>query len=203
MNYQLFCAGDDALASSNDLAFAASCVRAIGGDAQAAVLRFVAEHPEALLRTCGPGHLTGSALVVNPADETMLVLHHRKLRKWLQPGGHADGDANLAAVALKEATEETGLVGLRVAVPGIHLDIHLVEPPHEVPHLHFDVRYLVVAPPGSVAAGNHESTALRWVTLAELDDLTDEPGLRDLARCGLEALKTTSLAIVRANDRQG
>jgi 8-oxo-dGTP pyrophosphatase MutT (NUDIX family) len=148
-------------------------------------VQFAGDHADALLRSCVTGHLTGSALVVERGSERMLLLHHRKLQKWLQPGGHADGDGNLAAVALREASEETGIPGLRVVVPAIHLDIHRVEPPNEEPHLHYDVRYLVLAPNGSTAVGNFESTALRWVTLSELDGLTDEPGLRVLARRGL------------------
>ena len=147
------------------------------------------------------GHLTGSALVVEPASERILLLHHRKLQKWLQPGGHADGDGNLAAVALREATEETGIEGLRVVVPAIHLDIHRVEPRNEEPHLHYDVRYLVLAPDGAKATGNIESTALRWVTLAELDALSDEPGLRLLARRGLDLAR--ALGEPRTEERSG
>lgn len=118
------------------------------------------------------------------------MLFHRKLQKWLQPGGHADGDGNLAGVAWREATEETGIQGLRVILPAVHLDIHEVRPPTEPAHRHLDVRYLVVAPKGSLALGNHESEALRWVSFPELCDLTDEPGLIELARLGLGRLAT-------------
>ena len=121
-------------------------------------------------RDTAPGHLTGSALVVDHAGERVLLILHAKLARWLQPGGHADGDHELAGVALKEATEETGIEGLRVMVPAIDLDIHEVG--HGDPtgaHLHLDLRFLVVAPAGAVARGNHESTDLRWVTPAELD----------------------------------
>ena len=89
-----------------------------------AMLAFVDAHPDALWRSCAEGHLTGSALVVDAAAERVLLLFHRKVRRWLQPGGHVDGDANLAGVALREATEETGIEGLRVVVPAIDLDIH-------------------------------------------------------------------------------
>ena len=177
---------DDPLLRPDDaLSSAVTLLCELDDPARDEFLRFTAEHDDALLRSCVIGHLTGSALVVDPVSERILLLHHRKLQKWLQPGGHADGDGNLAAVALREATEETGIDGLRVVVPAIHLDIHVVEPPNEVPHRHYDVRYLVLAPEGAKAIGNLESTALRWVTLEELDGLSDEPGLRLLARRGL------------------
>ena len=166
MNYRVLADGDPLLESSPDLATAVELLRSMQGPVRDEFLRFVLDHDDALLRTCVTGHLTGSALVLQPHSERMLLLHHRKLRKWLQPGGHADGDGNLAAVALREASEETGIEGLKVVVPAIHLDIHRVEPPNELPHLHFDVRFLVLASVGAGAVGNHESTALKWVILS-------------------------------------
>lgn len=155
------------------------------------VLELLDEHGEALAdRTTAPGHLTGSALVVDSTGERVVVLLHTKLRRWLQPGGHADGDHELAGVALREATEETGIEGLRVLVPAVDLDVHAVD--HGDPlgeHLHMDLRFVVVAPPDAVIEGNHESLALRWVTLDELEELADEEGLVRLARAGLEQLR--------------
>ena len=118
-------------------------------DARAVMLDVLTTRADALLRTGRPGHFTGSALVVDATATRVLLLFHTKLQRWLQPGGHADGDANLAAVALREATEETGICGLRVALPAIDLDVHEVAPPAEDPHLHLDVRFLVVAPEGA------------------------------------------------------
>jgi 8-oxo-dGTP pyrophosphatase MutT (NUDIX family) len=109
---------------------------------------------------------------------------HAKLGIWVQPGGHAEGNANLAAVALREATEETGIDGLRIWSRAIDLDIHVVDPPGEDAHEHHDVRFLVVAPAGAVEIPNHESRELRWVTEDELTILGVDPGLARLARRG-------------------
>ena len=140
-------------------------------------------------RTTAPGHLTGSALVLDASGGRVLVLLHAKLHRWLQPGGHADGDHELAGVALREATEETGIEGLRVRVPAVDLDIHEVDHGDPLgPHLHLDLRFVVVAPPDAVVRGNHESLGLRWVTMPELEELADEEGLVRLARAGLDAV---------------
>ena len=148
------------------------------------VLAFLAAHPDALARTCAEGHLTGSAFVVDPADGRFVVLHHRKLDAWLQPGGHADGDDDLGAVALREATEETGLHDLVLRPPAVDLDVHEVCPPGEPPHLHLDLRFVVEAPPGSAAAGpppgNDESHEVRWVSVDDLDALHADASLRRL-----------------------
>lgn len=151
------------------------------------ILDFLAEHPDAAHRTCESGHLTGSAVVVDAGGSRSLLLLHRQLGRWFQPGGHADGDTNLAAVALREATEETGIAGLRVSSRAVDLDVHFVEPPGQRAHLHLDVRYLVVAPPSAREVGNRESLALRWVTEGDLDHLDPavDPSTRRLVRRGL------------------
>ena len=162
----------------------------VPADAQQAEVRrmmlaFLHEHPDALDRTCVPGHFTASALVVADDAERFVVLHHTKLRRWLQPGGHVDGSSNMAAAAWREATEETGLEGLAVVVPVVDLDIHRVEPPAEAPHDHLDLRFVVLAPAGAELAGNHESTDIRWATPDDLDALDVDDGLRRLVRNGL------------------
>jgi len=136
------------------------------------VLAFIDEHHDALHRSCLTGHLTGSAWVVDHTAERGLILHHAKIQRWLQPGGHADGNANLAGVALNEATEETGIAGLEVWTAPVDIDIHLFvnAKSAEPDHLHFDVRYLIRAPRGAVVVGNHESEELRWVGDTDLCD---------------------------------
>lgn len=119
--------------------------------------------PEAFVRSHRPGHFTGSALVVHEATGRVALMHHAKLRKWLQPGGHADGQQDLGAVALREAEEETGLADLTVEPVPIDVDIHVVDPPSEDAHEHWDVRYLVWATGSDEFVANDESTALVWV----------------------------------------
>ena len=190
---QLLAAGDPALRSSDDLAVARAQVGAVAADGPSVratarrIVAFVDAHPDALLRSCVEGHLTGSALVVELGTGRVLLMHHAKHRRWLQPGGHADGQANLALTALREAGEESGIEGLVVAVPALDLDIHRVAPPGEVPHLHLDVRFLVLAPLGAELRGNHESTDLRWVDPADLAAYGVDESVSRLADAGLAA----------------
>lgn len=153
---------------------------------RARVLDLLEDHEDIAMRTCRPGHLTGSAFIVDPMRSTTLLMFHTKLQKWLQPGGHADGDTNLANVALREATEETGIEELWVVVPAIDVDIHRVDPPNEDAHLHLDVRFLVIAPPGAVPVGNHESEELRWVRSEDFDKYAADPGSSRMAERGFK-----------------
>lgn len=188
MTVDMLPVGHPRLEPSDDVSLARSTVAACADDAtepRRRILEFIDRHPDVLHRSCVEGHLTGSALVVEEGSGRILMLFHRKLQRWLQPGGHADGDANLAAVALREATEETGIDGLRVHPEPIDLDVHRVTPPGERPHDHLDVRFLVMAPRGAVVTGNHESEGLRWVVSDDLTQLGVDPGTVRMAERGL------------------
>lgn len=171
--YKRFGVDDPALVGSSEARVAWHHVAPVHvedlDDVKRKFFELTALEPGALDRATTPGHLTGSALVVNhDATKTLLMLH-TKLNRWLQPGGHADGEANLARVALKEATEETGIEGLEIVDPAIDLDIHNVAKPGEPEVLHYDVRFVVFAPEGAEPEGNHESQDIRWVGFDELD----------------------------------
>lgn len=137
--------------------------------------------PRATFRDCFPAHLTASALLTDPGRERVLLCHHRKLGKWLQLGGHADGSWDLAAAALREAEEESGLTDLKWTdgPEPVDLDIHLI-PAHkgEPEHWHFDVRYLLVAPRPQDIQVSEESHALKWVGPDEAYELAREPALQ-------------------------
>lgn len=149
---------------------------------------FLASSPEVFQRAHIPGHFTGSALVCDPHLLRVALTHHRKLDKWLQFGGHADGDENLARVALKEAEEESGLPRLAYLdfeeslgcphhpVP-FDLDIHEIPARGtDPPHLHYDVRFLLVSEVATLQI-NEESHQLGWFTLPEARQKTQEQSM--------------------------
>jgi 8-oxo-dGTP pyrophosphatase MutT (NUDIX family) len=134
------------------------------------------------------GHFTGSAWVVSADGRRTLLMHHRKLDRWLQPGGHADGDMDLARVALREAEEETGLRDLVVEADVFDLDRHAIPARGDEPeHWHYDVRYVVRATGSEDFIVNEESHALGWRDVSEvaIDPHADE-SVRRMARKWLQ-----------------
>lgn len=145
-------------------------------------------------RSCRPGHLTGSAWVVSADGQRHLLLHHGKLDKWLQPGGHADGQTDLAAVARREVEEETGLTEFElVSSPDgmgpLDIDVHDIPARHdaigyvaETAHQHHDVRYLFRATGEEKLTLSDESRELRWCRPDEVRTLTQEESVLRLLR---------------------
>lgn len=139
-------------------------------DYRLSMLRLLQTEKDCFHRHLLHGHFTGSAFIINTDCEKVLLLHHRKLDKWLQPGGHADGDENIARVAEREAWEETGLKNIRLLQPTIFdLDIHTIPARKNEPeHLHYDIRFLFVADSSEPLLLNSESKALAWLPLEEV-----------------------------------
>ncbi len=129
------------------------------------------------------GHFTASAWLVSADGQRLLLTHHRKLQRWLQLGGHADGDHDLAAVALREAEEESGLAGLRLQDGVIFdLDRHWIPERHDVPgHWHYDVRYVVLAGSDERFVVSEESLQLEWRPVTAIADAPDD-SLRRMAQ---------------------
>ena len=145
---------------------------------------FVQTHEDCFERSLEIGHLTGSAWISNADNSAVFLTHHRKLDKWLQPGGHADGDSDMLAVALKEADEETGLNPIKpVSTAILDLDIHPIPARKSDPeHLHFDVRFALRHTGDGSYIVSEESHDLAWVPLGNLKSYTDEISILRMKR---------------------
>lgn len=144
--------------------------------------RELLNHADAFQRNHLPGHLTASSWIIDLSREFVLLTHHAKLNKWLQPGGHADGNENLLSVALREAEEETGLKNFHLVHPEIFdIDIHIIPARNEFPeHFHFDVRYLLQTDPQDTLILSEESHALAWIPSNDVQRISD--GNRSMIR---------------------
>jgi len=148
------------------------------------ILAFVLRQERPFDRAILEGHLTGSAITVSADGSRVLLLHHRKLDRWLQPGGHGDpGETTGEEVALREALEESGIRGLALhptAPRPLDVDVHdIPERGSEPAHEHLDLRYLVVAPEGAAVTPDlAELHEIRWVAWEEVDALGPAQGLR-------------------------
>jgi len=135
---------------------------------------FVRAQADCFERGCVPGHITGSAWVTDPNDQRVLLTHHRKLNIWVQLGGHSDGDSDSLSVALREATEESGLAVEAVSERIFDIDCHQIPARKGEPaHLHYDVRFWLRARSTEFTV-TEESHALRWLSADELEQVTSE-----------------------------
>lgn len=146
--------------------------------------RFLESDPAVFGREHREGHFTGSAWIVDASGQRCLLTLHAKLGRWLQLGGHADGDPDLAAVALREAEEESGLAGLEVDPRIFDIDRHRIPARGSEPeHWHYDVRFVVHARADTRFVVSAESKALAWREVAQLvADPALDPSLRRMAR---------------------
>jgi 8-oxo-dGTP pyrophosphatase MutT (NUDIX family) len=172
------------------------------GAVAARIRALVSAHPDCFERTCRPGHITASAWVTTPERDRFLLVHHRKLNRWLQPGGHMDGHGDVAAAALREVQEETGLADVRLATVDhvdagapcnaggtpLDLDVHVIPARYDAgqliedAHEHHDVRVLAIAHGDLTPQVSDESHAVRWFTAEELQAITDEESVLRLWR---------------------
>lgn len=149
-----------------------------------ATIAFVEAHADCLQRSQLEGHLTGSAWIVDASRRRTLLTHHRKLDKWLQLGGHADGDPDLLAVALREAREESGLTRLRpVSAAPFDVDRHRIPARRDEPeHWHFDLRFMIEADESEPLVVTSESKDLAWVDVAAVTSLNPEESMARMVR---------------------
>ncbi len=143
------------------------------------IMTFVTEHSQFHDRSCPQGHVTGSAWVINNSHTHALLLHHKKLNRWLQPGGHIEDDRSVLDTALREAYEESGLTKLLLASESIFdVDIHYIPARKaEAGHLHYDIRFLLMAGDESQPRVSSESRDGRWFSPEEIIALNEGPSI--------------------------
>ncbi len=150
------------------------------------ICALVHDHANCFERTCRPGHITAAAWILSTDRRHVLLTHHRKLNRWLQLGGHTDGQWHVEEAALREAREESGLT--RFEIVPIHgvmmpfdLDVHEIPARYDADgqmiedaHEHHDIRFLLIAHAGTAIRVSDESHDVRWCTPDEVRELTDE-----------------------------
>jgi len=151
------------------------------------IVRFVDRYENCFERSLKIGHITGSAWIIDLGRSHALLTHHRKLDRWLQLGGHSDGDANTLNVALREGLEESGLQALRpVSETIFDVDVHLIPARKDEPdHYHYDVRFLLEADRNTPLIISEESKELAWVPLEEVLNLNPDASIKRMVEKSL------------------
>lgn len=134
-------------------------------DAKDRIIAFIKNHPDCFERSLEIGHVTASAWLINKEGTKALLLHHAKLNKWVQPGGHCDGNPDVLAMAIKEAQEESGIENIKPISSSIFdIDIHEIPEKGNIKtHLHYDIRFLLQVTSEEQPKINHESKELLWI----------------------------------------
>lgn len=153
------------------------------------MLKYVHENADILLRSNETAHITASAWVTNPGRDRILMLFHNIYQSWSWPGGHADGDGDLASVALREVREETGLEHLKLVTPEVFsleiltVDAHFKKGRYVVPHLHLNLTYLIEANDAEeTRIKADENSGVRWFGLDEAVAASCEPEMQVIYR---------------------
>lgn len=148
------------------------------------MVTFVQSHPACCERSLAVGHITGAGWLLNAAGDRVLLTHHKELDKWLQLGGHADGDNDVLRVALREAREESGIAGIEpISTDIFDVDVHPIPAHNGAPaHFHYDVRFLLRTTGDERFEVSDESHELAWVSPEELPGLNLEESLARMQR---------------------
>jgi 8-oxo-dGTP pyrophosphatase MutT (NUDIX family) len=158
-------------------------------------------HADCFDRTCRPGHITAAAWILSTDRRRALLTHHRKLGRWLQLGGHTDGQWHVEDAALREAREESGFTRFEfIPIHGLvipfDLDVHVIPARYDAAnqliedaHEHHDIRFLLVADPSSQIQVSDESHDVQWFTPEEIRRLTAEESVLRMLRKALELLE--------------
>jgi 8-oxo-dGTP pyrophosphatase MutT (NUDIX family) len=123
------------------------------------------------MRSLLKGHITGSAWIVNQSGTQTVLVHHKKLDRWLQPGGHADGNTDIFEVARNEAVEETGIKNLFSSREIFDVDVHLIPAVNDIPnHYHYDIRFLFTAKDNAPLIVSDESHDVHWIAAEKISE---------------------------------
>jgi len=155
--------------------------------------QFVQQHDNCFDRELAVGHITGSAWLVDKNLGHVFFTHHKKLDKWFQPGGHSDGNANTLAVAMKEASEESGIEDVFIQPLSdniFDIDIHTIPArKSEAEHLHYDIRFILETDINHPLNISDESHEIAWIALDDIPKYTKEESIQRMVK-KMKAMKS-------------
>ncbi len=147
-------------------------------------IAFVSQNEDCFMRELLEGHITASAWIIDQNTQKTVLIHHKKLQKWFQPGGHCDGNADVLSVAFKELAEETGLNEIKILSENIFdVDIHQIPERKGIPsHLHYDIRFLFLGNSSETPKVSDESLAVEWVSWVQIPDFNSSESILRMLR---------------------